>query len=135
MKKTYFATIISRKVRINKGTEVLTRARTRAHIKAFAALADAMERALLFNAQKQLPWELCHWLDLADREEPISGRVAERLTEIIGHRMTGDGPCGWYFGDQPRFNPEGTYVLQYEEESGGHFFYLWVHRGVIPYVR
>ena len=135
MKKTYFVTIISRKVRINKGTEVLTQARTRAHIEAFARLADAMERALIFNAQKQLPWELVHWLDLADREEPISGRIAQRLAEIIGHRMTEDGPYGWYDEDAPRFNPERTYVLQYEEECGGHFFYLWVHRGVIPYAR
>ena len=135
MKKTYLVSNITRKVRINKGAEALTLARTRAYINSFAALGDAMERALLFNMQQQLPWELCHWLDLADREEPISGRVAERLTDIIGRRMTEDGPCGWYYGDAPRFKPEGTYTLQYEEESGGHFFYLWVYRGVIPYVR
>ena len=119
MKKTYNVAMITRKVRISKGAEALVQARTRAYIKAFAALGDAMERALVFNAQKQLPWELCHWLDLADREEPVSGRVAERLTEIIGRRMTEDGPYGWYDVEAPRFNPERTYVLQYEEECGG----------------
>ena len=134
MKKTYLVSIISRKVRINKGAKALTLARTRAYIEAFARLGDAMERALLFNAQRQLPWELCHWLDLADREEPISGRIAQRLTEILDRRMTEGAPYGWYYGDAPRFNPEGTYVPQYEEECGGHFFYLWVHKGAIPYV-
>lgn len=83
MKKTYFVSIISRKVRIDKGT----------------------------------------------------GAIAQRLTEILGRRMTEDGPYEWYFGDAPRFNPEGTYTLQYEDMSGGHFFGLWVYRGVIPYVR